>query len=336
MEFRMKPTVKVFSLGGTIASSGDKGKGVSPTLGADTLINAIPGISEKVKVKAENFRQLPSPHITFDDIQELVKAINKDIDLGVDGVVVTHGTDTLEESAFLIDLIYKKNAPVVLTGAMRNPTLPGADGPANLHDAVMVASDRKSKGKGVLLVFNSEIHAARYVNKCHTQNVNAFRSKPLGPIGWISENSVRILSSPMPTFSSKFTSNCSMARVALLKTAMADDGSLVNCVISDKYEGLVVEATGGGHVTPKMVKPIIKATKVMPVVLVSRTGNGENLRETYMFPGSEIYLYERGVLNGGWLDGLKARILLSLLIGSGANNSEIKKVFESYIDGKLS
>ena len=329
----MRPKIKVFSLGGTIASSGS-GKGVAPSLNADALVNSLPDLSDKVEIHAESFRQLPSPHISFDDIWQLVSAINRDIDLGADGIVVTHGTDTLEESAFLIDLLYRGHAPIILTGAMRNPTLPGADGPANLYDAVMVASDPVSSGRGVMLVFNSEIHSARYVQKCHTQNAAAFQSKPMGPIGWVAENSVRIFSNiTSRSFLGLTPDQYSMGRVALLKTSMADDGSLIESVISKKYDGLVLEATGGGHVTPQMIEPITNAVARIPVVMVSRTGDGETLRNTYMFPGSEIDLLERGVLNGGWLSSLKARMLLSVMLGSGVDFLTIKKVFSSWLEG---
>lgn len=327
----MKPKVKIFTLGGTIASAGTGGKGVAPTLGADALVAAVPQIAEIAEVEAETFRQLPSPYIGFDDVQALAAEIEKAVADGAKGVVVTQGTDTLEETGFLLDRLVTGDAPVVLTGAMRNPTLPGADGPANLHNAVMVAVDDAARGIGAMIVFNGDIHAARYVRKGHTQSTAAFRSQPCGQIGWIAENTVRIVAPPMGRYPLPLPADAKVGRIALLKAAMGDDGALVRAVLDGGFDGLIVEATGGGHVTEAMVEPVVEAATAMPVVLTSRTDDGEILRETYMFPGSEMDLLERGLIDGGWLDGPKARLLLGLLIARGASREEIKAEFGAWL-----
>ena len=328
----MKPKIKIFSLGGTIASvANEHTDGVAPSLGADALISGIPELSDLADIETETFRKLPSPYITFDDILALAREIEKSKSSGLNGIVVTQGTDTLEETAFLLDRIYTGKVPVVITGAMRNPTLPGADGPANLLHSVMVASAKNASDLGVIVVFNGDIHAARYVRKNHTQNPAAFCSAPIGKIGWIAENSVRIISQPLSRQIFELENRAVMGKVALLKVSMSDDGCLINSVIEQKFDGLVIEATGGGHVTEKMIEPLMRAIALMPVVMVSRTGCGEVLRETYMFPGSEMDLLDRGIINGGWLDGPKARIMLSLLIARKAKKEDIKQAFSSWL-----
>lgn len=326
----MKPKVKIFTLGGTIASASTGGKGVSPTLGAQALVDAVPQIADVAEVEAETFRQLASPHIGYNDVIALSVEIEKSVANGAAGVVVTQGTDTLEETGFLLDRLVQLDAPVVLTGAMRNPTLPGADGPANMHHAVMVAASEAARGFGAMIVFNDEIHAARYVRKSHTQSTATFTSQPIGPIGWIAENDVRVIAPPLGRYPVARPAAEAMGKVALLKVCMGDDGTLVQAVVDGGFDGLVIEATGGGHVTEIMADMVVDAARQMPVILTSRTGGGEILRETYMFTGSEMYLQERGLIGGGWLEGPKARLLLALLIGNKASRAEIAGEFEAW------
>lgn len=186
----------ILSLGGTISSTGRGGRSVGPTLSGEDLVANVPQIAEVADVSSKSFRQVASGELTLDDLIELAEEIQRRIDGGASGVVVTQGTDTIEETSFVLDLLVDSEAPVVVTGAMRNPDLPGADGPANLLASVAVAESEAARGLGTLVVLNEEIHAARFVRKTHTQNPAAFRSEPAGPVGWLSEGVPRIATRP--------------------------------------------------------------------------------------------------------------------------------------------
>lgn len=174
------PKVRVFSLGGTISSTDSEDRGVKPTLTGEALVSDVPRISEVAEVSAVSFRQAASGELTVRDLAELAAEIERSVDGGASGAVVTQGTDTIEETAFALDLLVDRDTPVVVTGAMRNPTLPGADGPANLLAGIQVASSEAARGLGTMVVLNDEIHAARFVRKTHTHSPATFRSDPLG------------------------------------------------------------------------------------------------------------------------------------------------------------
>ncbi|MEW6637269.1 MAG: asparaginase [Actinomycetota bacterium] len=326
------PRVTVFSLGGTISSVNSGGKGVEPRLTGEALVSDVPEIAEVAEVSAVSFRQAASGELVVEDLVELAAEIAGRIDAGDAGAVVTQGTDTIEETSFVLDLLVDRDAPVVVTGAMRNPTLPGADGPANLLAAIQVAAGEAARGLGAVVVLNDEIHAARFVRKTHTSNPATFRSEPVGPLGWISEGRVRVVLRPVGRHKVALPEGAQDRPVALHVVTLGDDGRLLAAVEEHGYAGLVVEALGGGHVPSVMVGALEGLAKKMPVVLASRTGGGEVLSSTYGFPGSEMDLLERGLIHAGSLDGRKARLLLTLLLRSGASREEIEAAFGSWLD----
>ncbi len=329
------PKVTVLSLGGTISSTGSQGKGVAPTLTGEALVTDVPQIAEVADVSAISFRQVASGELTVQDLVELSREIERSADQGSDGVVVTQGTDTIEETAFVLDLLVDREIPVVVTGAMRNPTLPGADGPANLLTAVQVAASQVARGIGTLVVFNDGIHVARFVRKTHTSNPATFSSDPLGPVGWISEGNPRVVLRPGAGHKIRLSEESrEEGRVALLTMSLGDDGKLLEAIQQNGYNGLVIEAMGGGHVPSVMVDTLAEISGNMAVVLASRTGTGEILRSTYGFPGSEMDLIQKGLIPAGYLDGLKSRLLLTLLLRSGAGLKEISQAFEQYLDNQ--
>ena len=322
----------MFSLGGTIASTnapGADGGGVTPRLGARELVAAVPQLSAAADLEAVAFRQSSSGDLTLDDIAALAAEITARFDTGATGIVVTQGTDTIEETSFALDLLVGAPNPVIVTGAMRNPTLAGADGPANLLAAVQVATSPRARELGTLVVLNDEIHAARFVRKTHTSSPSTFRSVTTGPLGWVVEGRPRIAfrPAPLPTVAPP---SGTVPAVALLKTCLGDDGRLLEQIGSLGYAGLVVEAFGGGHVPAHMVPALERLGRRIPVVLASRTGGGEVLRETYGFPGSERDLLDRGLLCAGFLDGPKSRILLSLLLAEGADVEGVRAGFDRF------
>lgn len=327
----MLPRVSVFALGGTIAmGAAPPGKGVSLSHSAEMLVAAVPALAEIAEIEAHSFRQLASPDITIDDLEELAREIDKRLNDGVRGIVVTQGTDTLEESAFVIDRLVQHDAPVVFTGAMRNPTMASPDGPANLYHAVLAAVDAQARGIGTLVVMNDEIHAARYVQKMHTTSPAAFHSSPSGAIGWIIEKQARIVTRPAGRCPVAMSPAPGAVRVARLTTGLDEDGVLVDLALQAGYDGIVIEATGGGHVPAAMVPALGRAARKIPVVYASRTRHGETMQATYEFHGAETDLLARGLIPAGWLGGIKSRLLLVLLLRAGAGDDEIRQAFENW------
>lgn len=328
------PQVTLFSLGGTIGSThGEDDRsidcGVAPRLDAEELLASVPQLRGIADVEAVAFRRAPSGDLTWSDVIALVAEIKERFAAGAVGVVVTQGTDTVEESAFALDLLVRDKRPVVMTGAMRNPTLAGPDGPGNLLAAMQVAVAPESAGLGTLVVFNDEIHAARYVRKSHTSSVTTFRSPTVGPLGWLVEGRPRIAFRTPWLEGTPGCIHSAIPAVAVLTATLGDDLRLIEKVESLGYAGLVIQGFGGGHVAANVAPSIEDLASRVPVVLASRTGAGEILRMTYGFPGSERDLIARGLIAAGFLDGLKARTLLSLLLATGANLADVREAFQT-------
>jgi len=324
------PKIAIIPYGGTIASAVKPGVGATPSLDVGEMARQMPGVQEIAEVVPRTSKRLPSSLMTLRDLIDIATAARTSIAQGCRGVVVTQGTDTIEEIAFGLDLLCAGDDPIVVTGAMRNASLPGADGPANVVAAIRVAASDAARGLGTLVVLNDEIHAARFVRKAHTTNPATFRSMATGPIGWLAERDVRIALRPARRFEVGVPEDAVPAPVCLLKMSLGDDGRLLQYVPTAGFMGLVLEGFGGGHVpgdvaAPGLLESIIER---MPVVLASRSGSGEVLRSTYGgFPGSETDLVSRGVIYAGSLDGPKARILLTLLLMRGADRGEIIRTF---------
>lgn len=332
------PRVLLLSLGGTIAMQPGAGAGVVPRLSGESLVASVPAIGEVAQVEARSFRQLPGAHLGFDDMEALADAIREAADRGVHGVVVTQGTDTIEETAFVLDRLLHLQIPVVVTGAMRNPTVPGADGPANLLTSIQVAASPEARGLGCVVVFNDEVHSARFVRKMHTSSVGTFASPNAGPLGWLVEGRLRIaLRAPAMAALDAVDVPPRIARVALATVALGDDGSALKALREcGAFDGLVVEAVGGGHVPPGVAHEIEQAAKSIPVVLATRTSAGETLANTYGFEGGEIDLQRRGAIRSGWLDGVKARLLLTLLLRRGVKTQEqVNQAFAPWGGGEI-
>ena len=322
--------VLFISLGGTIAMRGERA--VVPDLDGEDLLRSVPGLTSLGPVRAVSFRKVPGAQLGIDDVIELAAAIRAAFQGGTRGVVVSQGTDTLEETAFALDLLLDEQSPVVVTGAMRHPAEAGADGPANLADAITVAAAGEvSGGLGVLVVLGGEIHSAQFVRKTHTISPAAFVSVT-GPLGWIAERRPVILTRPVRRFTLSPLTAAGAASVALLTVGIGDDDRLVTAARDLGFDGLVIAALGAGHVPGGLVEALSDLAAARPVVLCSRTGQGPILEHTYGFPGSEQDLLTRGLISGGYLDGTKARIALSLLLGSGADQVAIRRFFESLSD----
>jgi len=322
-------TVSVLSLGGTIAMTnpGCKGAGVVPTLDAAALLTAIPELARRdYEITTRNLRNLPGASLGFEDLFELVTVIRGEVDAGADGVVITQGTDTIEETAYLLDLTVNRAAPVVVTGAMRNPTMAGADGPANLLAAMQTAAGEQLRGVGCVVVMGDESHAARHVHKTHSTSPGAFISPDTGPIGRVVEGNPWLFTRPVaaPTYPAPTQA----VRIGLVTACFGDDGALLHH-LGTGFDGVVLAGFGVGHVPAAFVAPLAELASRIPVVLASRTGAGPVLRATYGFPGSERDLQDRGLINSGFLGPFKARILLHVLLAAGAAHDEIITAFDA-------
>jgi L-asparaginase len=322
------PRVAVFSTGGTIASKRGVDGVASPNLTADDLIAAVPQLEDIANIEAVSFRQVASSELTVSDVIALAESIGRAVADGAIGTVITQGTNTIEETSFVLDLLWDRAEPIVVTGAMRHPGLPGADGPANLLASALVAVSPLARDLGCLVVFNDEVHLPLFVRKMHTSNPATFRSPLTGPIGWIAENRLRIALRPVMRHHIAISDVPAVVpTVGLVKVTLGDDGRVLKALNSLGYEGLIVEATGGGHVPRTMVEPLAALAQQMPIVLASRTGAGEVLHSTYGFPGSETDLLKHGLIHSGILDGPKARLLLTLLLLADAEREIILEAF---------
>ncbi|MFF8509233.1 asparaginase [Streptomyces sp. NPDC015492] len=301
--------VTVFTLGGTISARG----GDAARMSGREVLAALGGDHDIV---LNDFRRVPSSTLTHADLAALAAEIRTTVAAG-SGAVVVQGTDTLEETAFLLDLLCTTEQPIVVTGAMRRPDLPGADGPANLAAALAVAADPACRHLGVLVVLADEIHAARHARKTHTTSVATFASPGAGPLGHVVEGEPRVLfRSAAPAAAHPLTLDPDV-RVALITLSQGDRGELLDAV-DHRFQGLVVAAFGAGHAPAWLVEPLAALARRIPVVLASRTGAGPTLTDTYRGPGSEHDLLHHGLVPAGPLDPAKARILLHALLSDGA------------------
>ncbi|MGC5054996.1 asparaginase [Micromonospora sp. DT48] len=317
------PRVVVFGLGGTIAMTSNTGGAVSPTLSAQQLVDAVPGLADAgIDIEVVDFRRRPGASLTIADLTELAAAAAEALAGGADGVVVTQGTDTIEETAYLLDLLHHRPEPLVVTGAMRNPTLAGADGPANILAAIHTAASPHTRGHGCVVVFADEIHAARWVTKTHSTSGATFRSPDTGPLGYVLEGTVRILTRLPYRLTVPPPNPATQASVALHTVTLDDDPTVLDA-IGGRIDGLVVAGFGVGHVPEPLVDTLTTLAARIPVVLASRTPAGPTLTHTYGFPGSEQDLIARGLIPAGWLHPYKARILLHTLLAAAVKPADV-------------
>ena len=326
------PRVDVFALGGTIASSGDDGHGALVRLSGDDLLGRLPEAAAVADLNVRSVRMVASGDLTLVDLLQVHELIETSVDSGVTGVVVTQGTDTLEEMAYGSELLSSSAVPIVFTGAMRPTSAPGSDGPANLLAAVRVAANEHARDLGTVVVFNDEIHASRHVRKGHTSSPATFRSPLTGPLGYVIEDRVRILLRPAGRLHVHVPAGAEAVRVAQLPVYFDGDTTLLRAVPGLGYGGLVVAAFGGGHVPSWLVPVLADVAERIPVVVASRTGCGEALQSTYAYPGSEVDLLRHGLISAVSLDAAHATVLLRLLLMAGVPRQDLGRCFEDASD----
>jgi L-asparaginase len=318
--------VLVINTGGTIAMSMDESEGVKP-LDDQAVAKIRPFLQRYADVTMVNYLNLPSPHMTPPIMNQLRMRIEAELnENNYDGVVVTHGTDTLEETAYFLDLTLPVTVPVVVTGAMRSSNELGADGPVNLISSVRAAADPESRNKGVLVVFNDEIHAARHVTKTHTSNLATFQSPQYGPIGTISKRSVSYHHAPLVR--EYYPIVHADANVPLIKAVAGMDPNWLRFLLEQPIDGLVVEAFGLGNLPPVVV-PVLQQLldKGVPIVLVSRCFNGQ-VQDVYDYAGGGKQLKQMGMIFSNGLNGQKARLKLMVAMQQTRDFGELQRIFE--------
>jgi L-asparaginase len=320
--------VLLISTGGTITmTAAGAGGGIAPTLTGEDLVRAVPQLAQRAVLDVVSYSTVPGASLTLGNVVDIAQLIDSRMSEGFSGAVVVQGTDTLEETAFVLDALAASERPVVVTGAMRGASAPGADGPANLLAAVTVASSAAASRLGALAVLNDEIHAGRYVQKSHTALPSAFASPGFAPIGRVIEGRVHVyarLPRPAPLSSPQDVDDVA---VALLKVALGDDGRMLRVLPELGYRGAVIEAMGAGHLPAHYAEKIEHLAAVMPVVLATRVAAGPVFQGTYGFKGSEIDLISRGAIPGGYLAGPKACLLLRLLLASGLTGDALRAAY---------
>jgi L-asparaginase len=319
--------VHVLFTGGTISMRVDPGTGAAmPALSGEEIVAKVPGLKKEAHLTLEDYARLPGPQVTPHWMWRLKDRVSAVLaDPGVDGVVLTHGTDTLEETAYLLDLTIEGEKPVVFCGAMRTVSEPGWDGPANLRAAVRTAVHSASAGRGVLVTVGEQIHTAAEATKWHTQSLGAFRS-PHGPLGVIDRGQV-VYHRP-PFRAPVLPARRLVSEVDLHTMATGVDDALIRASLARGTRGLVLEATGCGNVPPAVL-PALRAALAerIPIVLVSRCAEGR-LAPAYGYEGGGLMLKQMGLIFGQELPGPKARVKLMVALGVSTDPAQVRRMFE--------
>ncbi|MEO7587701.1 MAG: asparaginase [Arachnia sp.] len=314
------PVIAIGAMGGTIAMTpAAPNAPVRPGLDAHDLVAAAPGLADVAELRVENICNIPSPSITVAEVLKALEFARRSVAAGADGVLLTHGTDNLEETAYLLDLLWDEDAPIVVTGAMRSALMPGADGPANLVAAAITAGSPQARGLGVLTCLNDTVHLASRVTKASSMAMEAFESPGLGPVGRVVEGTFRRHWGPAaPRPAALPVPSPGPPNVALLETAFGEDGRIIAAVQQAGYAGVVIAGSGVGHMSVSAANAVSAAIAAgMTVVVASRTASGGTARAIYGYAGSEADLIERGAIMAGSLSPRKARLLLHVLLPAG-------------------
>jgi L-asparaginase len=331
MAGKQKAQIFILFTGGTISMRFDTLLGgVVPAFSGEQILAQVPGLKEIAEIQPVDFARLPGPHMGLAQMIELSRSVQSRLGDGdVDGIVITHGTDTLEETAYLLDLVLRSEKPVVLVGAMRNHSEPGWDGPANLLAAVRVAAEPAAQGFGVLVVMDGKILAGSEATKTHTEAMHSFQSRDFGPLGIVDQDRIVIVRRPAPREQIPIPAGALEQRVEIVPLAAGGDGLLVRSAVEAGVRGLVLEALGRGNIPPAAVREVESAIGArIPVVITSRCWHGRVL-DTYAYEGGGVQLRKSGAILGDLLPSHKARLKLMLLLAAGAGQDEIRRSFES-------
>jgi L-asparaginase len=326
------PQIAVLATGGTIAGEASdvaKTSGYKAgVVGVDKLLHAVPSLSQVARIHAEQVASIDSKDMTPALWANLCARVNLLLAQDdIDGVVITHGTDTLEETAYLLHLTVKSDKPVVLTAAMRPSTALSADGPLNLLNAVTVAARKASWKQGVLVAFNNQIHSGRDVTKTSTYAVDAFRSPEGGALGWVQDGQVeyqRTVVRPH-TLQTPFEIAAELPAVEIVASYAGASRVAIDALVAAGAKGLVIAGTGNGSIHSTMQQAVADATKQgVVVVRSSRVGSGHVMRNGAA-PDDAL-----GSITAGSLNPYKARVLLMLALAAGVASRDLQNVFDTY------
>ena len=319
----MPKKILVLHTGGTISMQADASGAVVTS--QDNPMNHVSNPLEGVEVHALDFFNLPSPHIKPKHMLALYQKIKEEAD-HYDGFVITHGTDTLEETAYFLDTMEVPHKPIVLTGAMRSSNELGSDGVYNYLSALRVASDDKAADKGVLVVMNDEIHAAKYVTKTHTTNVSTFQTPTHGPLGLIMKHEILYFKTAEPRV--RFDLDKIQGLVPIIPVYAGMTEELLDLLPVDQLDGLIIQAFGAGNV-PKETAQKLNALiqEGLPIALVSRCFNGI-AEPVYAYEGGGVCLQNAGVFFVKELNAQKARLKLLIAINVGLTGEELRAYME--------
>lgn len=330
----MKKVALIFT-GGTISMMVDERlKAAIPALSDKDIISKVSGIEKMAQIEVIHYGAYPGPHIVPNMMLDIARVTKELLDREeIEGVVITHGTDTLEETAYFLDLVIDSEKPVVITGSMRNGSELGYDGPANLAASICTVCSEESKNKGVLVVMNNQVNAADEVTKTHTLSLDTFQSMDFGPLGIVDSDQVIYYRDRKK--GSKIVTGRIENKVALVKAVAGLGSEFLNYLVDNDYRGIVIEALGRGNVPPAMLEGIKRAIDLdIPIVIVSRCSKGRVL-DSYGYKGGGRQLRDMGVILGDNLSGQKARIKLMIVLGITRNVGEVRQIFEKDLYKKI-
>lgn len=319
----MPKKILVLHTGGTISMQADASGAVVTS--SDNPMNHVSNPLEGIQVHSLDFFNLPSPHIKPKHMLALYQKIKEEAD-NYDGVVITHGTDTLEETAYFLDTMEVPHMPIVLTGAMRSSNELGSDGVYNYLSALRVASDDRAADKGVLVVMNDEIHAAKYVTKTHTTNVSTFQTPTHGPLGLIMKQEILYFKTAEPRV--RFDLDHIQGLVPIISAYAGMTDELIDMLDLEQLDGLIIQAFGAGNIpkeTAQKLESLLQ--KGIPVALVSRCFNGI-AEPVYAYQGGGVQLQKSGVFFVKELNAQKARLKLLIALNAGLEGQALKDYME--------
>lgn len=316
--------IGILFTGGTISMKLDPATGAAvPALGADDILAQVPGLSDICDLESEDFSRLPGPHVAPEQMWRLARRAAAWLERpDIDGLVITHGTDTIEETAYLLHLVLTSEKPVVLVGAMRTVSDPSWDGPANLLAAVRVAASRAARGYGVLVVMDETILPAREVRKVHTESSGSFATPEFGPLGVVDAGAVVFKRAPLarPAWIDAGADpglrvQRIEAAVELLQTYTGMDDGLIRAIVRGGARGLAIVAFGRGNVPPQIVSALAEAVRAGTLVTISSRCVAGRVAPRYGYEGGGLHLKQIGAILAGDLSGAKARLLQMVTLG---------------------
>ena len=319
----MPKKILVLHTGGTISMQADASGAVVTS--SDNPMNHVSNPLEGIQVHTLDFFNLPSPHIKPKHMLALYQKIKEEA-ANYDGVVITHGTDTLEETAYFLDTMEVPHMPIVLTGAMRSSNELGSDGVYNYLSALRVASDDRAADKGVLVVMNDEIHAAKYVTKTHTTNVSTFQTPTHGPLGLIMKQEILYFKTAEPRV--RFDLDHIQGLVPIISAYAGMTDELIDMLDLEQLDGLIIQAFGAGNVPKETAQKLESLLQQgIPVALVSRCFNGI-AEPVYAYQGGGVQLQKAGVFFVKELNAQKARLKLLIALNAGLTGQALKDYME--------